>query len=86
MLYGLVILSLFNVEHTDSLLKETPPVMPRLVSMSCHLCLILSSVMLLLECVVYVSVCVCVCVLVYKCVCVCEPKPEEGVRSSMTTF
>lgn len=82
MLYGLVILSLFNVEHTDSLLKETPLVMPRLASMSCHLCLILSSVMLLLECVVYVRVCVCV--LVYTCV--CEPKPEEGVRSSLTTF
>lgn len=84
MLYGLVILSLFNVEHTDSLLKETPPVMPRLVSMSYHIRLILSSVMLLLECVVYVSVYVCVCVLVYKCV--CEPKPEEGVRYSLTTF
>lgn len=50
--------------------------MPRLASLSYHLALILSSVMLLLECVVYVHVCVYV----------CEPKPEEGVRSSLTTF
>lgn len=54
--------------------------MPRLVSLSYHLCLILSSVMLLLECVVYV------CVRAGVQVCVCEPKPEEGVRSSLTTF
>lgn len=36
--------------------------------------------MLLLECVVYVRVRAGVQV------CVCEPKPEEGVRSSLTTF